>query len=456
MNMEKRFSLLLLIFLIPACGRPSFFKPVKPAVQKLPNGLEILAIEDHELPTAQFFLYIRGGSVTDPKGKEGLSSVAMQAIRLGGGGGIGPDEIEETLEFTGASLEMGTNQEFWSVSLSLLRKDLETGLGILLKLLQRPALDPDRLETIKRRTKEALERKKENPLALAYQEYPSLVYGEESPWGRRPTLASIDRITRDDVVRFHREFIHPDRVIVAFSGDFSVDRMVSLIEKGTKDWRPAGVDLPSIPPLKDEDERRVALIPRKGVTQATILMGHLGAKRDNPDKFPLLVMNFILGGSGSLTSRLGEEIRSSAGKAYAVWSDFGFGRDYGLFKAVAQTSLDNTQWVMQKMESMIRETSTSPRFKQEEIERAKRAILHSLFFDFETRFAQVKEEARFRLWGYPENYLEIFQREISKVSEADLERVARRYLHPDGLRILLITEEGEIPKFHADLIRRVD
>lgn len=449
--MKKRRILIATLLAMTSCMRPGgpFFKPLEPVTHQLSNGMEVFCIEDHEFPTAQLFLYIRGGSVYDPKEKEGLASIAMQTIRLGGVGGDkprSPDSVEQTLEFVGASLEMGSSAEYYSASLTLMKKDLGTGLDLLFDLLRKPALDSGRFQIVKVKAQEGLAREKEDPLMLGYREYPRMVYGEDNPWGRRPAPKSVRQITREDVKKFHRESIHPDRMILAASGDFSAQELVSEIEKRTGDWRSSGAELIPPTPVEERFERGVSLVARKGLTQTTILSGHLGARRENPDKFPILVMNFVLGGGGALSSRLGDTIRTSAGKAYAVWSDYGFGKDYGLFRAVAQTASENTGWVVLKMHQMIREMNENPNFTDEEIHRAKQAILTSLIFDFETRFSQVKEQAKFHLWSYPPNYLEIFQREIAKVSKSDLERVAKRYLHPDGLKTLLISDPEKIQK----------
>ncbi len=436
--------------------RAPFLQPLKPSHKQFANGLELMALSDRELPTAQLLLYIRGGSLYDPVGKEGLASVALQAIRLGGSESKNPEEIEEILEFAGSSLEIEASKEFMTVSLHVLKRDLDQGLGTLFDLLRKPAIDRERFETVKENAKDAVVRGTEDPLTLAYREYPGFVYGEDSPWGRRPTVGSIGRIRYEDVTNFHRQFIHPDRILIAASGDFSPQEILSKIEEKTRDWRRSESPLAPLPSLDEKFEREVAVIPRKGLTQTTILVGHLGAKRDNPDKYTLILMNFILGGSGSLTSRLGEEIRSSAGKAYGVWSDFGFAKDFGLFRAVAQTALENTTWVTRKIEEMISEMARSPDFKVEEVERGKQAILRSLIFNFETRFDQVKEQARFRLYGYPDNYIEIYQKQISKLTLDDLDRVAKKYLHPEGLKVLLVTSDEMVKKMGTVEVRKVE
>lgn len=446
---------LLLILAVAACAgrgdQPPLLKPLRPSLQMLSNGMELMVLEDHEFPTAQFQFFIRGGTVYDPPGKEGLAAVAMQTIRLGGAVGRLPNQIEEDLEFTGTSLEMGVTAEYNSVVLGLLAKNLDQGLDILFDLLRRPTFDGGRFEMVKARIKDGILREREEPARLGLKEFGALVYGEASPWGRQATPESIDRITVEDVKRFYEETIFPDRMLVAAAGDFSSAQIAARIEERSKDWKPAGWQPAAVSPVTEKFDKEAWIVPQKGLTQATILIGHLGAKRENPDKFPLLVMNFIFGGSGALTSRLGEEIRSSAGKAYAVWSNFGFGRDYGLFYAVAQTALENTQWVVNKMAEMIRSAAKRPDFGKKEVESAKRAILRSLVFDFETRFNQVKEQARFHFWGYPEGYLVTFQKKIAGVSKEEVDRVAQEYLHPDGCKVLVVTDEKDLEKTRGAL-----
>jgi predicted Zn-dependent peptidase len=439
--MRRILPILLAVALAGGCARKpaadGFFVPMKPSLVKLESGVEVMVLEDPEFPTLQMQVTVRGGSVHDPAGKEGLATLAMQAARLGGAEGRDPASIEEDLEFVGASLEMGASAEFVSASLSLLAKDADLGLDILFDLLRRPALDPARFAVVKERLKDAILRDEEDPLRLAYREFPGLVYGGANPWGRKATVASVGAVTREDVSAFCKSVLKPDRILIAVSGNISEKEIVDKIRARTEAWEISSEALPEIPPVVPEFSGDFQALPRPDLTQSTVVMGHLGAKRDNPDKFALVVMNFILGGSGSLTSRMGQEIRSTAGKAYGVWSDFGFGRDLGTFRTVAQTALENTGWVIQKMREMVTALAQGGDVTPEETEAAKRAILRSLVFDFETRFAQV----RFRLWGYPDDYLVRFQKAIAAVTPGDVRRVAQRYLHPEGLKVLVVTDK---------------
>lgn len=445
--MKKTLLVLSLGFL--ACGalwvchrtKIPFFKPVAPVYEKLSNGLEIFFAEDRELPLVQIHIFLRGGSVYDPKGKEGLAAVSMQALRLGGSQTVRVHEVEDQLEYVGASLEMSADEEFEAVSLSVLKKDLDLGLKLLFDLLQHPAFDTDAFQTVIKRTRESLRREKEDPLAWASREYSPFVYGAESFWGRRATIESIDRITLKDVRDFHRRFVQPQLMVLAAAGDISEEELSLKIQTELSPWKSGETVLPAIPPLQADPAPATQFLSQKGLTQSTIMMGHLTTKRTNPDKFAIQVMNFILGGSGALTSRLGEEIRSSSGKAYNVWSEYGFGPEAGIFRGVAQTSLENTEWVLQRMRAQIENLTSDPKFSRDELDRAKQALLRSLIFRYERRFDQVRELARFHIWGYPDHYFEILQKGIAKVTLKDIERVARDYLHPDQLKVLIVTDE---------------
>ncbi len=447
--MKKALIALMLCSLSLPVFAKDIFVPRKPAHTVLRNGLEIYFIEDRELPVVDLMFYVRGGSVYDPVGKEGLSSVTMQSLRLGGTLSLSPDDVEEALEQVAGTLEMGSQPEYFSGTLSILRKDTDLGLDLLFSLLRTPRFEEDRFRLVKAHAIEALERETEDPFVYANKEFSKMIYQNDlkplqptNAWGRFPTERSLQSLSWDDVKAHYRKMIAPDRLIIAVAGNIGFQELVSKIETRTQGWARSSSPLSPIHPVKPEGMPRVKTLTRPGLTQSTIFVGHLGTSRDNPDKFALQVMNFLLGGGGALNSRMGEEIRSNAGKAYVVYSDFGFGKDRGVFRLMAQTALENTEWVVDKMRTMVTDFSRGTKnglATREEVERAKRGPLRSLIFDFETSFAQVKEQARFALLGYPDDYIEIFQRKIHTLSVSEINHVAQKYLKPDAISTLILT-----------------
>ncbi len=442
------FVLMMCVSLVSFGKDKSIFVPQKPEHVTLPNGLEIFFIENHELPVVDMMFYIKGGSVYDPKGKEGLSQLMIQSLRLGGSDKKTPEEIEESLEQVSATLEMGVQSEFYTGTLSLLKKDFSLGLQILTSLLRNPSFQKDRFELVKSHTLESIEREQEEPFSYANKEFFKMIYQNDSSrsqnaWGRYASVESVKKISRDDVVGCFKKNLCPDRMVLAVSGDTSSEDLVAKIEKATSGWARCGSDLSPVDPVRESEKPRQKVLTRPELTQSSVLVGHLGTSRFNPDKFALQVINFLLGGGGALNSRMGEEIRSNAGKAYVVYSDFGFGKDKGVFRLIAQTAVANTDWVVKKIKDMVAELQKGEKGKAtaEEVDRAKKGILRSLMFDFETPFAQVKEQARFAVLGYPENYIQDFQKKISAVSTSDVNRVAHEYLKPADLSTLVFTRD---------------
>ncbi|MBI2083015.1 MAG: insulinase family protein [Deltaproteobacteria bacterium] len=433
-----------LLFLIPKISiAGSFFEPPEIHRETLSNGLVLFDLEDHELPTVELVVLVRdAGLVRDPKGKEGLAQLAMDGIRLGGTKTRSPEGVEEELESMGASLEMGANAEWSYASLKILRKDLEKGLELLFDLFRNPLFDPDQIDLIKRRATERILRGDEEPLERGLKEFAKQVYGKKSQWGRAPSPKSIKKIHREDLIEFHKRHIVPNRLVMAVSGDVTSVELGRSLKIRTADWPQVSVDLSPLPKVKKSFEGGQWFVASKGLKQATILVGHLGGRRDNPDKYALFLMNYILGGSGSLSSRLGEKIRTEGGKAYGVWSHYGMNVEEGLFYAVAQTEGSQAKEVTEEMMQIIQKMSQSPEISEEELARAKEAALTSFFFLYETSFSLVKDLAKFYLWGYPDNYLEVFQQEISSLTHEDLERVSRQYLYADGLKKVIVADKS--------------
>ncbi|QQR80316.1 MAG: insulinase family protein [Deltaproteobacteria bacterium] len=357
---SSRLAAFLVVCFISMTGfakSKTLFVPQKPQHVVLKNGIEIYFIEDHELPVLDLMFYVRGGSVYDPVGKEGLSGVMMQSLRLGGTQDLKAEDVEEKIEDVAGTLEMGAQPEYFSGTLSLLKKDSDLGLDILFSLLQKPRFQSDRFQLVKSHALEALERETEEPFSYTNKEFSKMVYQNDlhpnqpvNTWGRFPSKETLQSISLEDVKAYFGKMLGPDRLVLAVSGDISKDELVQKIESRTQSWSRCATSLPPIDLVKPEQKPREKILTRPGLTQSTIFLGHLGTSRDNPDKFAIQVMNFLLGGGGALNSRMGEEIRSNAGKAYVVYSDFGFGKDKGVFRLIAQTALANTDWVVKKFE----------------------------------------------------------------------------------------------------------
>jgi zinc protease len=416
------------------------FPPV--SIETLPNGMKLYLLEDHELPIFEVYAYIRGGSIEDPPEKVGLLSLVSTVLRTGGTQQRTVKEIDRMLEDRGASIETGMEHEYGTAELRCLSENINELLPLFFEILSKPRFDPAQIDLARARMIESLKRENDVPERIAFREYPKLLYGDQSVWARVSDSKSLKGIDRNDLLHTHEMFYHPDRVILAIAGDFRKEDLLKLIQKNTEGWKKSAAKLASIESVKKEWQPGIFGVDKKG-PQSTILLGHFGDKRFNPDKFALILMNYMLGGD-IFSSRLGEEVRSSRGLAYSVFSHFGLETDYGLFYAVAETQTPATGEVIELIQKEIGHFHDGSGFSEASLRFAKEAIINQMTGEWEPPFNFVKERARLGFYGYPENYLEVYRQYLKAVTLAQVKEAAHRYLYPDRLKILVVGDLGKV------------
>lgn len=433
--MRKILIFIILVGSLACSGSGQKLDLPKPSFHTFKNGTRVFILEDSNLPTFRLHLYHPAGSVFDESGKEGLAALTAQLVRTGGTAALSPQEVNEQVGKVGATIEMGAEREYAWASLKVLRDDRKALLTLMGEMFQAPRFDAGAFELARRQALVALEKIREKPISLLARHFPSLVYGSDSPWARVPTQKSLQAINVSDMHSFYKTHYHRARMILAVAGDFRSDELVRELNQVFGEKETGALPKPEWPSVSKQET--TSLFFPKEVEQAALRLGHKGSQRNNPDKFALLVANFILGGSGSTTSRLGLTIRSSQGQAYSVWSHYGFGRVPGIFSMTAQTEAPQVVSVLRSMKrilSDLREQGAS----EQEVKDAKSAILNSLLFEYETRYKIASDEARFEFWGYPKNYLEKFVEEIRKVDQKAVNRVLKQYFHPEKLSLMVV------------------
>lgn len=421
------------------------FSPPKPERVTLDNGMTVFLLEDHELPTVDAYAAIRTGSIYEPADKVGLASLVGMVIRSGGTRNIPADKLDEELEFLAASMETSIGEELGTVSLSVMKKDLDRGLQLFADVLRSPAFAEDRITVAKNALKEVILRRNDIPAQLARIEFEKLIYGPHHPLARIPTADTVDRITRDDLVAFHQKYFHPNTMILGVTGDFQKEEMIAKLKEVFKGWEKVEVGYPAVEPVKLEFKKSVNLIDRP-INQTNVRIGQIGVKRSNPDYFALSVMNSILG--SGFHSRLVNQIRTKMGLAYAVGSALVPGdRDYGLFYMPFETKTEST---VKAIEAAIAEVKRMQNelVTEEELRTAKDVVLNSFVFEFNNSAQIVARRVNYYYFGLPDDYLETYRDKIAKVTREDLQRTAQQYLHPEAFVILAV---GDSKKFDRPL-----
>ena len=402
----------------------------------LPNGMRLLLLEDRELPLIHLSARIRTGSIYEPAEKVGLADVTGNVMRTGGTPTMTGDEIDEALEAMAASVEIGIGLDYGVASLSVLKEDIDKTLGILADILMNPAFPQDKIELAKIQLRSAIARRNDEPDGIASREFAKLIYGPDSVYARHTEYATIDAISRDDLVAFHKRFFGPNTMMAAIWGDFDTREMIRKIEKAFGGWAKIDATVPPMPKVDYEYARTVRVVPRADLNQSNIFLGHIGGLRNDPDYFSLVVMNQILG--GGFTGRLFKNVRSRQGLAYSVFG--AYGADYahaGMFSLGCQTKSESTIQAIQSILSEV-EKIRQAEVTDEELKLAKESFLNSFVFNFDSEGKIVTRLLTYEYYDYPADFLLQIRDRVEKVTKADVLRVARKHLHPADVRILVV------------------
>ncbi len=416
------------------------FKPQQPARIELKNGIVLFLQEDHELPFISGSVLVPGGSRDEDPAKTGLVDLYAQAWRTSGTAKLSGDAMDDLLAAKAAHIETGGDVDSTALSWNSLTGDADQVFALAMDLLFHPQFSAEKLRLAQQQEATGIVRRNDDENEIAGRESAKLVYGAISPYARQPELATIGAVTVDDLNAWHDHTIG-GKLIVAVSGDFNPAAMEAKL-------RAAFEGLPPVKPLPPRHDSfagpkpGVYFIDKQDVNQSSIEIVALGTDRRNPDVPALAVMNEILG--GGFASRLFQKVRTQLGLAYAVGGGVGFDYDHpGAFSVDVLTKSASTVDATQAALAEIAGLNTRP-FTEQELARAKDDILNSFLFRYDTRDKVLAERVRLEFYGYPADYLETYKAALEKVTAADLSRVAKIYIHPAKLAVLVVGNGPQI------------
>jgi zinc protease len=432
--------------------RSMTFEPVNiptPSAERvvLRNGIVVYLLADAELPLVTVSAMIRTGSIYEPAEKIGLAELTGTLMRTGGTERMTGEQVDETLEYLAANVSIGIGVESGSATLDILKKDFRVGLAIFADLLRHPAFDTAKLERAKHQALEAIRRRNDNPAGITGREFRKLLYGADHPFGRESTTATVSRITRDDLVAFHRTSVTPTGLILAVSGDFDKQDMLVALRQAFEDWPATPVTLPAIPPptpATSATGRSVFIVPRN-LTQTHLRIGQLSVRENDPDYFALALLDDILGGN-SFTSRLFRDVRNRQGLAYSVGSALRPGHLVpGAFLLHALTRAPATYQALNSMLEQFDRLRKEP-VSDLELQQAKDAFLNSFVFSFADAGQVVSRLMELEYYGLPPDFLQQFREGVVRLTKEDLLRVAQKHLDPGRLVILAVGKAEDFEK----------
>ena len=427
---------------IPISKLPNF-QPQQPKRIQLSNGMVIFLQEDHELPLIDGTARIRGGSVNEPADKVGLVDIYGEVWRTGGTKSQTGDQLDDFLEVRAAKVETGGGPDSTTISFSCLKGDLDDVFKAFVDVLQNPEFRADKIEIAQKGENDSISRRNDEVSEIAHRESIKLAYGADNPYARDPEYATVAAVTRQDLIDWHGKYVHPNNIILGISGDFDSTAMEARLRAAFDSW-PKGPDLPKNEIQYNPAKPGYYLIPKDDVNQSNIRMVAMGTTRDNPDYYAISVFNEAFG--GGFSSRLFNDIRTKRGLAYGVGGGIGtnFGHP-GILQISIGTKSQSTIESIQATDEDIDNLATQP-ITDDEIQRAKDSILNAFIFRLDSPDKILGERMSYEYYGYPPDWLDKYQAEVKKVTAADVNRVASKYLHKNQLAVLVVGNTKDFDK----------
>jgi zinc protease len=404
----------------------------------LPNGIVLLVAERPAIPILAVRAYSRAGAVLDPPDRAGLAGLTGGLLTRGTTKRSGP-ELDSAIEFVGGSLESGAGRDGMSVSLGVLKRDLALGLDLMAEVLLSPTFPEAEFKRKVAQTQAAIKRSEEDPGTVASRAVAPLVFPSH-PYGRpaEGTVESVGRITRDDVVRFHREHVRPDTTIIAVVGAITVAEARREILARFGAWpKPSAlaVSVAEAAAGGPPKEERI----KRDLTQATLLFGRQSIRQTDPDYFPLAVASYVLGGGSA--SRLYGRVRDEGGLAYAVYAYNNPGRYGASFVVSGATRTAEVPKVIDIVRDEMARMGREP-VSDRELKLAKDYLIGSFPLRLDTSGKVADFIVSVEQQGLGLDYADRYKERIAKVTAADVQRVAAKFLAPDTYNRVVV---GALP-----------
>ncbi|MBA3393980.1 MAG: insulinase family protein [Deltaproteobacteria bacterium] len=424
----------------PKAGPPRPFRLPKVKPFTLKNGIKVYLVEQHALPIVSMDLNFDGGSMLDPKGKEGLASVCMSMLTEG------TDKLDK-IQYAEALADVASNVSAYAaddsagLSLSSLTKHLDVTFALFADTLQRPGFRASDFDRMVKRRIEAVRQSKGNPASVAGRVTGGVLYGLEHPFGTVVTETSLAAITLDDCKQHVAKYLKPGNARLFVVGDLTEAQVRAYFEKGElAAWKGKPGKLPALPPPSTL-KGRIFFVHVPSAAQSQVSLLQFGPKRTAADYFANTMMASVFG--GSFSSRINMNLRENKGYSYGARGGFGYSKQYGTFNANASVRTDSTYQTLLEIDREIKELqSAKTPIKLDELDREKQGAILGLPGRFATAQAALGQYRGLVYFGLPLDYYNNYVAKVGRVNEAQIKAAASKHLKPANA-VYIVVGDGD-------------
>lgn len=402
------------------------------------NGARVYFVASPELPIVDIRIVFDAGSARD--GKHSGVAKLTNGLLDQGAGDLNADQIAERLDEVGANLDTSSYRDMAIVSLRSLTDPtlLDPALDVMTRVVSDPTFPEDSFKLQQKRTLIALRGQKESPGAIAQKAFFAAVYGNH-PYAS-PSLGTeqtVSALTRQDVVDYYQRYYTGRNAVVAIVGAVDRNAAEKLAER-VAGKLPAGQAAPTLPTVKPLAAAKMEQISYPSA-QTHILMGQPGISRDDPDFFPLVLGNHILGGGG-LVSRISDQVREKRGLAYSAYSYFAPMHVAGPFTAGLQTRNEKAKAALDVLQDTLRDfIDKGP--TADELSAAKKNITGGFALNIDSNAKIVDHLASIAFYKLPLDYLDTYNQHIEAVTADQIRDAFRRRIHPQDMVTVMVGGE---------------
>lgn len=424
----------------PEPGPPPTLK--LPPIQhfQLSNGLPVLLLEKHEVPLVQINVLVKVGSTADPPGKSGLASITASMLTEG----AGPRnalQLADAIDFLGARLGASAGEHTTVVTLHTPLNKLDSALALLADVSLRPRFSGEELDRMRKERLTTLIQWHDEPQAIASVLFYKTLYGNH-PYGL-PSIGneqSLRSFTSEDLRQFQETYFHSNNATLIVVGDVNVQSIKRRLENAFGEWTSGESASPHLPGIGQIETREVYLVNKPDAPQSEIRIGRIGAPRMTDDYYPILVMNTMLG--GSFTSRLNQNLREQHGYTYGAWSTFEFLPLPGPFVAGAavQTAVTDKALAefMKELDGVLKP------IPDDDLTRAKNYLALRYPENFQSVAQIAGQLGELVIYNLPDDYFNNYVSHILAVTKEDVQRVAKKYVDPEKMAIVIAGDQKQI------------
>jgi zinc protease len=425
----------------------------RPVERTLTNGIKLLVLEEHRTSSISVTINIPSSNLRDPEGLPGVAE-ATAAMMMQGTASRKMRQLADELAEIGATINIsagggggggrgggGGGGGTGTITVSALTENFDAALAILTDVLLHPAFPADEFEKWKSRQRGNLEQARTNPNGLANEQLMKVLYPNDARSHTRVTLASLDKMTRDDLIKHYKTYYTPAGDLAGVVGDITARDAAAKLEKALGAWKGASVEpvkLAANPPIA---EKKIYLIPRPGSVQTVLTFANRAIARTDPDYVACMVMNQVLGSGPA--ARLFRIIREEKGYTYGISSSFSASRTANHFSSSTSVRTEVTEPALADILKEFRELRevTVPK---DELDGAKRALVASFALGLENPQGVLQRWIQQREYGLPEDYWDAYPEKIMAITAADVQRVAKKYVPYDNVQIVAVGDAAKI------------